>query len=210
MLYNFSQFLQSKKIVIVSIVVVLAALIILVSYSNPNSIGALPEAYYGKPAISTDHPIINKRIEQVLDDGQRMYILYDTNDGIVQVCDTNGAYQYTLVFYSNLNGAFTIATENQTLYVQDMRENVYIFESGEFEKFLEREEAKTQLKHIRFDPSNVSDKYEVRSGSIWKVSDAEEMCVVEGPSFTNRTINTMATLLLIVILLWRFYQLRRR
>ncbi len=138
-----------------------------------------PEAYYGIPAISTDYPNPGLNVMQVVDDGSYVYILYTNNRGIVQVCDLSGNYRKTIFFYSHMNGGFTLAVEGNTLYVRDERSNVYTFVGGEFDSFLEKQEADKILSHIEFVPRQSFDHYEVKGGSVWRVLPEGKICILK-------------------------------
>lgn len=138
-----------------------------------------PESYYGIPAVSTDFPSPGLDVAQVVDDGSYVYILYTNNRGIVQVCDLSGNYRKTIFFYSHMNGGFTLAVEGNTLYVRDERSNVYTFVGGEFDSFLEKQEADKILSHIAFIPRKSFDYYEVKGGSVWRVLPEGKICILK-------------------------------
>jgi hypothetical protein len=143
-----------------------------------------PKRLYGVPVISTEYPNLQySGIDQVVDDGHRMYIMYTSNDGIVQVSDMQGTYLYTLFFRCDLNGGFFLATEEDTLYVEDMSGAVYRFHGGKFDCFLEREDARAQWGHIDF--RSPSDNYKLRGSELWRVSPCEEVCVIKDAVHIN-------------------------
>lgn len=164
--------------------VFLALLSIIVLFSILSEDGPHNEGRpYGKPHISTDYGSYTlKSVYQVCDDGQRIYILPNSQDGFIQVYDLDGNYLSTLMFYNHNNGGFAITIENSTLYVFDKLNNVYVFKEGIFSAFFTREEAETQLDNIdRFRLSN-SNEYTFRAGSIWRNTSEGAQCVVKGPA----------------------------
>lgn len=143
-----------------------------------------PKRLYGVPVISTEYPNLQySGIDQVVDDGHRMYIMYSSNNGIVQVCDMQGTYLHTLFFRCDLNGGFFLATKEDTLYVEDMSGAVYRFYGGSFDRFLEREDARAQWGHIDF--RSPSDNYELRGSELWRISPNEEVCVIKSAVHIN-------------------------
>ena len=159
-----------------------------------------PDRIYGKPIVSTEYPEIALSIEQVVDDGHFMYILYHHSNGIVQVCDLEGEYLYTVFFYCHMNGGFSLAIEDSRLYVQDMRNNVYIFYNGEFESFIERKDAEKQFSHIDFRKMSSSSNYEVVSGAIWKITEHKRICIVNRPSENQVSLQSLLPSLIAVLL----------
>lgn len=139
-----------------------------------------PEGYYGIPTSSTDYPDLSMEIQQVVEDGSRIYVLFASSKRIIQVYDLDGQYQSTLFFYSHYdNGAFQVTTEANTLYVADECENVYVFRDGLFEQFYKEDEAVEHLIDIDFDWRYSSESYMIRNGSVWKKTPNGDVCVVE-------------------------------
>ena len=162
---------------------------------------SFPERYYGRPVVSTDYPEIDISIDQVLHDGKYMYILYHHSNGIVQVCDLDGVYQYTLFFYCHMNGGFSLAIDGDMLYVQDMRENVYVFLNGLFERFVKKEEVVSELGNIDFKTPMSSTDYEIRENSVWKVAEGNEICVVGMPK-PNTGLSMLLTAVTCLVLVF--------
>lgn len=134
-----------------------------------------PDRLYGKPVISTDSPEISS-MEAVVDDGQRLYVLYTHLNGIIQVYDLNGNYQHTLYFYCHQHGGFSIAAEETTVYVKDMDGNLYIFEDGEFQSFVYEKHIQGLLDSVDF--SKQSEDYVIREDGLYKKTESVEQCIV--------------------------------
>lgn len=158
-------------------------LCIMAWYPRMNPLKDAPQGGYGHPAISDDYPDLdqNQKINQVLDDGSRIYTLSWYGKRLVQVYDMDGNYEKTLFFQSmSNNGQFVIATEEDTLYVQDEKRNVYVFHDGEFVEFLKEDEARKELKHINFNDSHSKSGYIVKNHSVWRVAESGNICIIEG------------------------------
>lgn len=139
-----------------------------------------PARLYGVPTITSSYSVLeNCSIDQIVEDDQFIYVLYGNHDGNVQVFDLNGNYQYSAYFYCHLNGAFSIAAQNNMLYVRDEHRNIYILGNGKFYSFVEEEDAADLLSSIDF--NETSENYEVRFGSIWIVNDKVEKCIIKRP-----------------------------
>ena len=180
-----SVFSLFKKTDTYAVAVLLVALLFVgyLNYSSPHS--AYPEAYYGKPVVSKEYPQINLSIEQVVEAGQYLYVLHHHSNGIVQVYDLSGTYQHTLFFYCHEKGGFSLAADDQFVYVQDMRNHVYVLTDGAFISFLERAEAERQLNDIDFRSGASSEGYEIRSNGVWRTTESGEQCIIES-AVTNR------------------------
>lgn len=153
---------------------------ILVLYYCTDPLIDAPKGYYGVPAVSTNYPQLNMNIQQVVDDGDRIYVLFNSNKRIVQVYDMDGAYQNTLFFYSHYdNGAFSIVANDGVLYVRDEPGNIYVFRNGTFSEFYQEKEIPAYLDSVKFDWRISSEAYEVRDRSVWKVSQEEEVCIID-------------------------------
>lgn len=134
----------------------------------------------GVPLVYEDASALNHEpIEQIVDDGQYLYLLFGFHDGIVQIYDTNGNYQKTIAFYSHQNGAFRIAVANGLFYVRDKRGNLYLFNNGEFDHFFGYQENEWLRKSIDFDATSTD--YVVKMESVWRINGEEDICVVERP-----------------------------
>ena len=165
-----------------------------------------PEASYGKPIASTEYPQIDISIEQVVEGGQYLYVLLHHSNGIVQVYDLCGAYQHTLFFYCHTKGGFSLATDGNNIYVQDKRANVYVLHNGEFDYFLEENEAKDRLGDMDFRSRTSSAHYEIRANAIWRVAEDGEWCIIE--SFASNDYSAgglllMACITFIIVILYQ-------
>lgn len=136
-----------------------------------------PTLVYGTPVqFLEDLDIDAINIDQIADDDDYLYLL-DAHKGILRVFDLNGNYLYTLMFYDYVNGAFKLAVKNSCLYVSDPHGNVYVFAEGEFNQFIERDDAKKDLENVDFEKSSTN--YVIRSASVWKVCETGDICVIE-------------------------------
>lgn len=138
----------------------------------------LPKKTYGPPQIITEYVSFNhKPIEQIVDDGQYMYVLADNHNGYIQVYTLDGEYQHTLSFYRpSINGTFNMVVDSDMLYVFDMHKNLYVFKQGDFISYIKNTEASQPSIETNF--NNASDRYEIRFGSIWRVDQEKPECVV--------------------------------
>lgn len=134
----------------------------------------------GIPNISYTYSALEYcSIDQIVETDSEIYILYGENKGNVQVFDQNGNYKYSLYFKKHLNGVFRIAAHDTTLYVRDDAYNVYVFLNGAFQKFYRRENAIDILDSIDF--NNHASDYAVRFGSVWRVDENEQTCIIKRP-----------------------------
>lgn len=176
----------------------LVLMLIISLISNTNK---YPDAYWGVPVVSENYPDLHARnIEQVLSDEEYLYILPHHSNGIIQVCNLDGEYAYTLFFYENLNGHFSMTMEHGVLYVRDMRGNVYTFRHGVFDRFVKESDVQQQFSHIDLLSNKSSTGYEIRSNSIWKSTTSGEICIVETQkSYSLSTPLIVAVVCLLVI-----------
>lgn len=193
-----------KKLSVLKNVVVII-LIIGVAFSlifRPNDdTKGLPDAIWGKPVLfENDSVMPNSGIEQVLSDGQRVYVLYTSRNGVVQVYDCNGIYLYSVRLYAHLNGAFAMAVDGNMLYIEDYHGDIYVFKDGEFAEFLRSDAAdaiKKEIPHSTFEKN--TEGYEVRSGSVWRIEGAIQTCIVNRPAQTGIFQNNMDNLITIFV-----------
>lgn len=179
---------NSKKVFTYAKYVIIALLIIVCGVKAISSRGRYPDRLYGKPVVSTEYQNIDISIEQIAEDDYCLYVMYHHSSGIIQVYDLDGNYQCTWFFYCHGNGGFSMTQENNTLYVQDMRRNVYVFNNGAFQQFLTSEEANAILKDVDFSAPPASDHYQLRNGSVWRTSNGAEKCVVEATTTQRHPI----------------------
>ena len=113
----------------------------------------------GIPEISTEYSDYTKlSIDQIIDENNNIYVLFDENRGIIQVFDISGEFQYTAAFYDHMNGAFSIAVYKGDLFVRDSVHNIYILRDGKLCDFFERETVPEWISSMDFNAS---------SGTIW-------------------------------------------
>lgn len=133
----------------------------------------------GTPRITTEFPDLKLGTQdQILEVGDRLYVCQSSQGGIVQVYSLSGEYIQTMSFATHSNGGFFLACEGQSLYVRDMKDNVYVFEQGQFSRYLPEKQAETELSHINFYSKGSTPGYEVRWGSLWHVTKDGEICLI--------------------------------
>ena len=169
----------------------------------------MPQPYPGVPAVCSAE-LEDYVIHQMADDGTYLYILADEHNGIVHVFDLEGNYQHTLAFYAHLNGAFQIAAEEDTLYVRDKQNNLYLFRSGAFCEYLDRKDVPADLREMDFCQNSLS--YEIRDGSVWRVAGEEAVCVIHrsGASAAYQRNTRLAAGLIVLVLFGVADMIRRR
>ena len=164
----------------VVLVILLLGIVFMVIFRPLDDTKGFPHQKYGEPVIfSRESNMPHTSIDQIVEDGERLYILFDKFDGIVQVYDPDGNYQQTMSFYAHRNGAFSIAAEGDWFYVRDENHNLYTFRNGVFISFTERESAAGLTRDIDFEAN--SPNYAVRRGSVWKLTGGEAVCVIRRP-----------------------------
>lgn len=199
-----------KRTETIIICAVLAALMLAYYLYSTSSHNAYPETAYGKPTASTEYPKMDISMEQIVEAGQYLYVLHHHSNGIVQVYDLSGTYLHTLFFYCHGKGGFFLAADGQYVYVQDMRNNVYILTGGEFDSFLEKADAEQQLQDIDFHSGASSANYEIRSDGIWRVEETGEQCIIESSANNRRTVDSLFLLVYIAFAVIMLYQCRKR
>ncbi len=172
----------------------------------------IPTLVYGTPVhFLEDLDIDAINIDQIADDDDHLYLL-DAHEGILRVFDLNGNYQYTLMFYDYANGAFKLAVKNSYLYVCDPHGNVYTFTKDKFNQFIERDDAKKSFENIDFEKNSTN--YVIRSASVWKVCETEDICVIERSlssiRYQRRIFMPIFVGLVVVFALIRFFSGRRK
>ena len=164
------------------LILCLAALLILSYFRYSRSAPkTFPETLYGQPVVSANYENVDSSIEQVLQDDKYIYAMLHHSNGVVQVYDLEGKYQFTLFFYCHTKGGFSMALVENTLYVQDMRQNVYVFQGGTFQQFVKAEDAKTTFPGLDFRTREISAGYEIQAGCVWRVSGNERVCIIGSP-----------------------------
>lgn len=164
----------------------------------------------GKPIVEYQYSALStSSIDQIVDDGRNVYVLYGEHDGNVQVFTVDGEYCYSAYFYSHMNGAFKIATQDGKLYVKDERSNLYIMKDGVCEAFIPKTEANHLQVQIGFDES--SDSFFVRMGSVWRDNGDKAVCVIKRPLYSalyQGNFLFFAAILICVVVGW--IRFRRR
>lgn len=134
---------------------------------------ALPQVYSDRDAVNTSS------IDQIASDSERIYLLLDDQEGVIQIYDTNGVYANSVRFFSHINGAFRIAAADGTFYVCDKLGNLYLFTDGEFTRFMDYETSAPLRRSIDFEGNSA--EFILREGSVWKVAGDGESCVINRP-----------------------------
>lgn len=151
---------------------------------NTNQTVDLPEPEYARPTVIREYvDFRHYAIGMIVNDDQYMYILFHTEDNYVQVYDLDGNYQFTLSFYTYLNGAMSIAQSNGYVYMRDEHRNLYVFKRGEFVEFLPQTQAAEIEKTLDF--FAFSDKFEVRGASVWRTDGESDVCVIQRPAISG-------------------------
>ena len=190
-----SRYLPVIKTVILIILVVGIALSLI--FRPDDDTKGFPDAIWGKPVVFEDDSVMpHSGIEQVVSDGQRVYVLYDSEKGVVQVYDCGGTYLHSMRLYKHMNGAFSMPAEGDMLYIKDYHGDIYAFKNGEFSEFLRNEAAdaiKEEIPHSIFEQNTQG--YEVRSGSVWRIDGDTQTCIISRPAQTGIYQNNMNNLL---------------
>lgn len=197
------------RIAVIAICVI--AVICMWIFQPNNDTKGLPDAIWGNPIKFEDDSVMpHSAIEQVVSDGQRVYVLYTSTKGVVQVYDHTGAYLYSWRLYAHQNGAFGMAVHEDTLYIQDYHADIYVFRDGEFVEFLTNSAADTianTIPYVEFESN--TEGYKIKSGSIWRIDGETQICLINRPAQTGiyqNNINYLITILLfgaVAMIYWR-------
>ena len=153
---------------------VIISLLTINNYQRPQE-----KPVYGTPVQFHESLDINRiNIDQIADDDGHLYLL-DAYEGILRVFDLNGNYLQTRMFHDYMNGAFKLAVKDHCLYVSDPQNDVYVFKEGQFNQFIQRNDAKSILENIDFEKNSTN--YVIRFASVWKVCDTGDICVIKRP-----------------------------
>lgn len=187
---------------------VIALLVVLWLFSFAAKIAkddTLPEAAprnLGTPIITNTYsPLEGSSIDQIVETDHYVYILFGEHDGNVQVFNKNGEHMYSAYFYTHLNGAFSIAADEDILYVRDERHNVYALQEGKLLYFAQQGSEASDINGLRFDTTSSS--YFVWMGSVWHVANGEKTCFLQRPissALYQDNFLFIATLLLVLII----------
>ena len=157
---------EHKKTAFIVAVLFLLGIIAVSISSNHDTIAPS----YGLPLISEEYALYEHlSIDQIVDDEKYIYVLLGDHDGVVQIFDPQGNHVRSATLYKHMNGAFRIAAQNGYFYVRDYHFNIYVFHDGTFSSFLEKEEASDIIENVNFNRNSAN--YDVRLGSIWRVTD---------------------------------------
>lgn len=180
-------------------------------FQPSNDAKMLPDAIWGSPIkFEDDSPMPHSAIEQVVSDGERVYVLYTSSMGIVQVYDQSGVYLYSWRLYTHQNGALGMAVQDGALYIRDYHADMYVFREGEFVEFLRDEAADaiaSIIDYMAFEAN--TEGYKIKSGSVWYVHGETQNCIVKRPVQTGiyqNNINYLITILLFgsaAMIYWR-------
>lgn len=203
-----SSILRKTDTIVICVLVVALMLAYYLYSTSPHR--SYPEAYYGKPVVSKEYPQINLSMEQVVEAGQYLYVLHHHSNGIVQIYDLDGTYQHTLFFYCHGKGGFSLAADGQYVYVQDMRNNVYILVCGDFDSFMERAEVEQQLRDIDFRSGASAANYEIRSNGVWRIKETGESCIIESSAADRHHAESFLIVVCVAFAVVTLYQYRKR
>lgn len=156
-----------------------------------------PDAIHGKPVRFENASLMpNTGIQQVVADAERVYILYSSEVGVVQVYDLMGNYLYSLRLYKHMNGAFSMAISENKLYVRDCHADCYVFQDGEFVEFLRDEAADAIFDIVPYEQfQKNSEGYTIKNGSVWRAAEQEEQCIISRPAKSGIYQNHLNVLL---------------
>jgi len=143
-----------------------------------------PNAIHGKPVRFENASLMpNTGIQQVVADSERVYILYSSEVGVLQVYDLTGNYLHSLRLYKHMNGAFSMAVYDDKLYVRDYHADCYVFQDGEFVAFLRDEAADAILDIVPYEQfEKNSEGYTIKKGSVWHTAEQGAQCIVSRPA----------------------------
>lgn len=123
------------------------------------------------------------RITQIIEDDQHIYVLADAKYGVLQIYGNSGEYLQTVCFHrTGFNGTFKIAVYNNSLYVRDNGNNLYIFNELELVDFVTSSHSRSIISDIDFEANSPS--FEMRKGSLWKISSSGDICIIERPTYS--------------------------
>lgn len=188
-----------KKVIIVFLIIGVAYGLL---FRPTDDTKGLPDAIWGKPVQFTEASVMPySRIEQVVSDGQHVYILYTSRKGVVQVFDSDGSYLHSFRLFAHQNGAFMMAVVGSILYIRDYNADIYVFKDGEFVEFLTNDAAdavRTSIQHDAFKKNTAG--YEIKKGSVWYVDGETQKCIVNRPAATGMYQNNVDKLVMVIVL----------
>ena len=120
-------------------------------------------------------------ISQIVADENHVYVLFG-NYSVLQVYTLNGDYEYSVSVYNHMKGITSIATHNNSLYICDKIDNVYVFSNGELSEFIDRTQSLSIRRKLPFGAS--SSEYRVHLASVWYAPGGElSKCVIQRPAW---------------------------
>ena len=87
-----------------------------------------------------------------------------------------------------MNGGFSLAAFGETAYVQDMAGNVYVLNSGEFDRYLKKADLSELPEGLDFYATTSSEGYEIRKNAVWRITAEGEECIIPAPPVSIQTI----------------------
>lgn len=161
------------------IIAVLLAMLVFLQIKEVAEGPKAPMRVLGTPVSSTEFGDETfSTVYAVLEVGDFLYVMPSGSNGMLQVYDLNGNYQQSLFFEASGKGGFALGADGDVLYVEDINDNVYVFENGEFREFVKEKDAERRFAHIQFRHQGGTPGYEIRSGDLWRVSDGNEVLLI--------------------------------
>ena len=160
-----------------------------------------PDAIWGQPVqFENDSVMLYSSIEQVVSDGKRVYVLYTSRKGIIQVFDPNGNYLYSWRIFPHINGAFKMAVSDNVLYVRDYHADIYVFKEGIFVEFLTDNAADAISKEVQYSTFEENTAgYEIKNGAVWYVDGETKKCIVNRPVATEMYQNNIDKFIMVIL-----------
>ena len=203
---NFRKPVKPLKFICVLLIFIISFLMSFVAEDIPRD--NMPEAKEGLPVVYYDDSTqVYAGADQIVTDAQYLFILPNASYGMVQVYDLDGNYLNSIAFHRHQNGAFKMAYAEGILYVQDKHGNLYLFQNGEFIKFLENRICKDLRRSMNFEVN--SPDYEVRWGSVWRVTEGEELCIIKRQSASLLSGQEQLLIGMIVLFIFGFLLIKK-
>lgn len=163
-----------------------------------------PVRFATRPVFSTEFEDRKPyAIDQLIEAGEYLYVLPVNNKGFIQVYDLMGNYQHSLFFLEESKGAFTMAAEGDTFYVENKSGDVFVFRDGEFQEYVQRKHAKDRFAHIEFVWQESTPGYVLRGTDLWRVSaDREELVIADFVRFDASFAVEILTAFGSIVVLW--------
>lgn len=201
----------------VVVIILMIGVVLLMIFRPDDDTKGFPDAIWGTPVLFEDDSVMpDSGIEQVVSDGERVYVLYESKTGVVQVYDYTGKYLQSMRLYAHMNGAFKMAVKDNLLYIKDYHGDIYVFKDGEFTEFLRDDAADAIMEEISYSTfEKNTEGYEIRKGSVWRIEGDTQTCIVNRPVQTGIYQNNMDKLITILMFMafslvcWYFQKKRR-